>query len=164
MGADQGRNTRNVMENSTEISTQFNDKPQRLSVRDFLLFSLFIYPLGLLLFISQNELINFFHSRLVFEVISFVIFSIINFIWGQLKIRPLLLVLSCSIGLFFSLKLISNGFVDFLPNIPMTLLGAIIIYLGIFLVFQFFQFFTWIPLIIKFVWQNRNNLDKLPFR
>jgi hypothetical protein len=138
-------------------------KFKTLSLKDFLIFSLFIYPLGFFWFISQNELIYFFQSEFVFAIISLLLFSVVNYIWGQLKIRPILLILSCGIGIFFSLKVLSNDFVDFIPDIPMTVLGAVITYFGMFLVFQFFQFFTWIPFIARLVWQNRKNLDELPF-
>lgn len=151
------------MGNSFKNQIQSNDRIQRLSIKDFLVFSLFLYPIGFFLLISQGELINFFHSRFVFVIISLVLFSVINYIWGQLKIRPILLILSCSIGLFFSLKQISNGFIDFTPDALTTLLGAVIVYFGMFLVFQFLQFLTWVPFIIKFIWQNRETLDELPF-
>ena len=139
------------------------ENSQKLSIKDFIVFSFFIYPIGAFLMVSRDQLIEFFRSGLLFAVVSYVLFSFINYIWGQYRVRPFLSVLSCGVGLFFAIKILTDNFVNFTPNVTLTVLGAVIGYLTMFSVFLLAQFLTWIHFLARFLWQNRGNLDNLPF-
>lgn len=136
---------------------------KKLSIKDFIVFSFFLYPIGIFVMVSQSQLVRFFQSELLFAAVLYVIFSAINYIWGQYRIRLFLSVLSCGVGLFFAIKILTDNFINFTPSITLIILGAIIGYLTMFFVFLLGQFLTWIPFLARFLWQNRKNLDNLPF-
>ncbi len=145
------------------IKSAMGDK---LSIKNFLLFSLFIYPIGLLILIFHNDLIIFFGSNILYYIISYIFFSAINYLWGQYRTRPYLIAISCSFGLILFFIWLSRDFIDFTDlnsDLIITILGSIVIYFTTFLIFQFIQFFTWIPFILNYLWRNRHNLDNLKF-
>ena len=132
-----------------------------LSIRSFVLFSLFVYPIGLLLFIWRERLIQALHSEVLFVILLFLGFLVLNWIWGQKRLATPLLIGSYIAGnvLFFFW---AQGSVEdrSLYGDTIPLLMALILYPISFLVFTFAQFFTWVPFLLKYLYANRHNLNK----
>ncbi len=135
---------------------------QKLSLKNFLQFSFFLFPFSLLILVFHAILAEFFGSSIVLYFITYIVFSAINYWWGRTTVKPIFLFISGAFGLVvFFLWLTKSIPTD---NLSLNIAGAIVIYLLAFIIFQFIQFITWVPFPISFLWQNRKNLDTLNFK
>ncbi len=136
---------------------------KKLSIKEFLHFSFFLYPLAVLAILYEEELSLLIGSDIISYALLYAVFSIINFIWGQYRIQYILLAISAIVGFTLLFYVLTNHFTFFEPSIGITIVGAFIVYFLGFFVFQFAQFLAWIPFIFKYLWQNRYNLDNMTF-
>ena len=136
---------------------------KKINLKNFLLFSLFIYPIALLFFIFHGTFLKFFGSGLVLFLAAYVFFSIVNYIFGQSRIKLILVYVSCFFGLTLVFIWLNGSIIIFNPNILINLIGSVVIYFSSFLVFQFAQFLTWVPFILNYIWHNRRRLDNMTF-
>ena len=135
------------------------EKFERVSPKDFVRFSFLIYPIGVYLLLESGKIIEFFGKPWIYYSLAFLFFATINWLWGQKELKNALLIISCAIGItayFVSLRYHENSM-----DIGIHVIQAIIVYFLGFLVFLFAQFFTWVPFLVKFLYQNRENLNNL---
>lgn len=136
-------------------------KMNSVSIKNFLVFSLFMCPTWLLWFayiLSWIE--NMVIKNEIIEIVStIIIFSTLNWIYGNKRIKlPLILILN-AICFFLLVKSFIEG--DF--SVSTTLVACIFIYPGLLITILFAQFLTWIPFLVKYAYQNRRNLNDIPW-
>lgn len=137
----------------------------KISIRDFVRFSLFVSPLNYLVLLYKDEIIkHLVGSELMFFIILYLIFVVLNWLWGQKKLKGFYVLISCIIGnliLYFYFFPLSNVLKQGLGSIIMGFIGVAVLYPLIFLVFGFIQFSAWIPFLAKYIFINKHRLTDL---
>lgn len=140
---------------------------KRISIKNYLKFSLAMFPFWFVLMIYYKELLHIFKSETLFLIIIYLLFSAINWLYGQKKLNGLFIVMP-NIVLFF---VIGNYFFHF--NYTNFGIGYLYIFLIIIIPFTtmaysflfitalLYQALTWVPFLINFIYHNRGNLDDL---
>ncbi len=134
----------------------------KLSIRDFVRFSFFLYPFAVIILFNYDSLVKFFYKPWVLFVFLFLVFMFINWVWGQIKLKnwPLLISALFGVVLYFLDIYLREEIYD----IGLQVLTSAVIYIIAFPVFQFIQFSAWIPFLIKYLHQNRYNLNNLKWQ
>jgi hypothetical protein len=136
-------------------------KKKTVSIKIFLVNSFGMYSFWLFVYIYGGiDFLNNLFNRSVAMALIFFLFVLINWAFGQKKMKMWVILFSnCIAFLIFSNKMIRN---DSELGLGLRSYSAsVIMYLGLFLVFLFAQFSSWIPFLIKFSYANRKNLDDI---
>lgn len=136
----------------------------RVSMKKFLWFAFFMYPFWSMAILYYDELKEFVGNALYTNLIIFIIFSIINYIYGQTNIKYYQVIFVCITTIIFIVLYaidIHKSYVDFDSDYTLDIIEAFMIYMaGVFIIVPA-QFATWLPFLAKFIWQNRKNTDNL---
>jgi hypothetical protein len=140
---------------------------EKISIKVFLEFSLAMFPFWFILMIYYKELIYIFKSEALFLIMIYLLFSVINWFYGQKKLNRLFIAIPNVVlffavsSYFFPFEHMTFGIVPlmlfFIIIIPFTL----IVYSFLFITGLLYQIFTWMPFLINFIYHNRKNLDNL---
>ncbi len=126
---------------------------KKLGIKQFLIQSIYIYPFWFFLIVNSDyiEKNNLQEFEVYITIGVFLIFSILNWFLSKKKIASYFLLFHVAmIAWCVSSSQISYG-------------EATVLYTGFLPVIIFAQFVTWVPFLLKFLYQNRHNLNKLPF-
>lgn len=148
------------MKNKIVAQKNITDK---VSVRKFLLFSFFMYPFWIITIVNHEKLSDFVYGNLVASIMIFIIFAVINYLYGQINIKYYQAALvGVSTIIFISIfATYTQKNADINMGYSFHLMEVFMLYIFYFPVILFIQFFTWIPFLVKYIWQNRHNTQKL---
>lgn len=133
-------------------------KADNLSLKNFAIVSIAIYPVWILWYIFGIDKLHLIMNNQTIDVLlTIFIFSIINWIFGNRRVRWIISLLLNMLSFGLLVNLGSAGGSETVFAFSETL----IVYPLMFLVVTFLQFMTWIPFLIKFYYQNRKNLHNI---
>lgn len=133
-------------------------KADNLSLKNFVIVSAAIFPVWIFWYIFGIDRIHYmFDNTTVDVLLTIVVFSIINWIFGNKRARWIISLLLNILCFAFLVNFGSKE--DYTATMAFS--EMLIIYPMLFLVVTFLQFMTWIPFLIKFSYQNRKNLHNI---
>ncbi len=148
------------MKNKIVAQKNITDK---VSIRKFLLFSFFMYPFWIITIVNHEKLADFVYGNLFASIMIFIIFAVINYLYGQVNIKYYQAAL-VGVSTIIFISIFANYTqknADINMGYSFHLMETFMLYIFYFPVILFIQFFTWIPFLVKFIWQNRQNTQKL---
>lgn len=133
-------------------------KSKSLSLKNFVIVSIAIYPVWIFWYVfGLDWLHSLINNKTVDILLTIFIFSTINWIFGNRKIRWVI-SLALNVACF---SFLVDSWTDEYSTTMMAFSVALIIYPMMFLIVTFAQFMTWIPFLIKYSYQNRKSLDNI---
>lgn len=141
-----------------KLTAENKNNKDHLSIKNFVMFSLMIYPVWIFWYVYVLDRLKIVaEGRIPTTILTFIVFSVINWIYGRKKSRVMVIVLFNVICFFLMVR--NWASTEFAPE--MAFAFGTIVYPLLFLVVTFAQFMTWIPFLAKYIYQNKGKLDNI---
>lgn len=122
-----------------------------------------MYPFWVFAILYYDKLSELVKEGSFANLIIFIVFSIVNYLYGQTNVKYYQIIFVCAATIVFiniyAINIQKNSDIDL--GYSFHLMEAIMLYMLGFPIVLSAQFFTWFPFLVRFVWQNRKNTHNL---
>jgi hypothetical protein len=151
------------IDSSLIVESKNKKSEDRVSIKRFVLFGFVMYPFWMISILYYDPLKQLLKYDYLATILMFILFSSVNYFFGQKKIKTFKIILFFVVVIIFVAGWASDTHKFYGPDSPyiLDILQTLVVYAIFFPIVFFAQFLTWIPFLFKFVYQNRKNLDNL---